>query len=791
MIRLLNMSFAAGCTVLIVLVLRLFLKKLPKKYSYGLWLIVLFRFFCPVVIPSSLSLFPVNPEPVSQEIVYKAEPEIQTGVIWVDRAVNNTIGESLGGKDPSNSVNPIQIWLFGGFVLWLLGLVFFLGFHLWQFTRLKRNVAEAVLAQDVSGDRKALAAGSVRILESDQIDGAFVLGIICPVIYLPAGLEGTVREFILKHEKVHIGRGDYLVKMMGLLAVAVHWFNPLAWVGFRIMCGDMEMSCDEEVLRRVEGDQRKEYSRVLLEQTVGKSDLMLPLAFGKNHTYQRICNILAYHKPKAIFTLAAVGILTVAGIGLITSPKKNEGAMEEKDKTSVSIIGGADGPTSIFVAGKTEGGREEPIWQRERPDSAWLASVEIERPENENVLSSVYLDFASETALIFHGDFGLFSFEKTEEGKWKQQIFVKDVDTGQKLADALELVASNELQMNRDSVTKEEAFYLTDASGKSYEESKRGENFQITDYDVAKMTNGKIALVGTASSASENSGRLIDLYYGYYDPGEQILKQVFLFLGDGEEIQNPRGEVSEGRWLFEREGFDYYLRTPQKLLDMENTDGRNEGFRYHIPYGRMELARSRKGEDQLLDSLVYLDQTEQNGVTLTEDRIIYQGFEEASVLSVKHPVAVSIHLDGRDRRVSKALYGVTRGLCYADGYLYYEGWTNDSKFPVPLMRVRPDFRDEEQIGQLPGSLVCVRDGGACLFMDWEKKRIMVSSVDKLGESEAYWEYLGSEDVGRSEKCTMKNMGNGNLKITLEAVEEPFYREEYWLIPPIDMWEEDF
>lgn len=111
MIRLLNMSFAAGCTVVIVMVLRLLLRRLPKGYCYGLWLVVLFRFLCPVVITSPYSLFPLDPEPVAREIVYEIRPGVETGVSWIDQTVNRGLGEWLGAEDLSRSVNPVQIWL--------------------------------------------------------------------------------------------------------------------------------------------------------------------------------------------------------------------------------------------------------------------------------------------------------------------------------------------------------------------------------------------------------------------------------------------------------------------------------------------------------------------------------------------------------------------------------------------------------------------------------------------------------------------------------------------------------
>ncbi len=145
MIRLRNMTFTAGCTVLLVLILRLLFRKLPKGYSYALWFIVLFRFLCPVAIPSPYSLLPVSPEPVKQEIVYERTPEIDSGVIWVDRAVNRVFQENLSTDDREvASVNPIQIALFVMSVIWQAGVLALLFWNLDDFLRLRRRLAAAV-----------------------------------------------------------------------------------------------------------------------------------------------------------------------------------------------------------------------------------------------------------------------------------------------------------------------------------------------------------------------------------------------------------------------------------------------------------------------------------------------------------------------------------------------------------------------------------------------------------------------------------------------------------------------
>lgn len=785
MIRLLNMSFAAGCAVLLVMALRLLFRKLPKGYSYGLWLIVLFRFLCPIVIPSSFSLFPVNPEPMRQEIVYEQKPEIETGVIWVDRAVNHVVGESLAVKNPENSVNPIQVYLGAGFLIWTAGMILFAGYHLVQFAALRKKLETAVWVEEreLLGTRK-----QVPVWETDRFWGAFVLGIFHPVIYLPAGLEEESKEYVLCHEMVHIQRKDYVIKILGLLMVTVHWFNPLSWIAFREMCLDMEMSCDEHVLGKLKKSERKAYSQVLLAEAEKGSGLLSPVAFGKNSVYRRIRNILVYHKPGAALTVLALIGLAVISVGLMTSPvgdseesMETEEGKDGKEAEAVSIIGGADGPTSIFLAGKL-GGEEESGWQRERPESQWLASVQVMRDldrqgfesgEEERESSEVFLDFASDNSLIFHGDFGLFSFGK-ENGRWKQKFFTPDVQVGEELARTLEQIIPDGGKMSEESLHPEDSFFM---EGNSASEP----GARHIGCAAGKMADGRIGILGSWDS-EEGNGRLVDLYYGYYEPGEQKMTQVFLFMGDGREQKNPKGEIRKGRWLFERDGFDYYVRTPENALEFEKTEYVNINL-YHIAYGRMELARSKEGRDELLDSLVYMEEGSVQKMVLTEERLIYMGFEKADVVSMKRTLPISICLDGSGRQVGKVPYGTAEGLCYDDGYIYYEGWTNDGTFPKPLMRIKDDFTEEEKVGDLPGSLITVRDGGICLWMDWEKMCIMAADVENTGDPKRHWKYLADGETGRKETCRMEKEGDVWMKIVLQDVEEPFKEKVYRVLLP--------
>lgn len=764
-IRVFNMSFAAGCTACLVILLRWLFRRLPKGYSYALWLAVLFRFLCPFVIHGPVSLLPVNPEPVRQEIVYQAEPEIQTGVIWVDRAVNGSVMESLAPESPVQSVNPIQVVLALAGAVWVVGMAAFFLYHLVQYGILKRRLSTAVMMPEYEEMAGGQAAGKqdngktskrrIPVRVSDRIDGAFVLGIIHPVIYLPAGVEEEAIPMILRHEMVHVGRRDGLMKLFWLAAVMIHWFNPLAWLSFRLMCADMEMSCDEQALRGCSMEERKGYSRVLLAEAERRSQVLLPLAFGKNSAYRRIRNILSYHRPKtAVLVLCGI-LLAAAGVSLMVSPEADSAGdqagvlADGEDAAAVSIIGGADGPTSIFLAGKlgngsgnssagdSSGNRSQ---LTERPDSQWLASKRLSwrqftdkdfqeteegernKAEGENAgadaantdaapVHNISIDLATEDALVFHGDFGLFAFERNSDGYWKQNFFLSDTEAINMLTESLRKLTPDESGMSEDSVHREDRFI------KNFDSSMvlQGQNFML-DYGVSKMADGRITILG-ANPSGTVEGRLIDLWYGYYDPDQQVMTQVYLFLGDGKEFENYPGDIAECRYLFSRDGYDYFLRTPQSFLEFEQPgEGKQRSF--HLPYGRLELVRSRdmgdpaddlpedekekriRASEEVLDHLVCMQTPEHQRIVLTEDRIVYTAAADDTSMSLKTPGLVSIRLDGSDRRIAKIPYQVYRDLSYEGGYLYYQGWTNDGAFPRPLYRMKPDFTEQEKVGEV-------------------------------------------------------------------------------------------
>ncbi len=321
-LQVLNMSFTAGVVIVLVLAARLALKKAPKVFSYALWSVVLFRLVCPFSFESILSLLPTKINPIAQDIVYARIPQIDTGVVAINQAVN----AALPPATPAASVNPLQIWMFVASWIWLLGTAALLLYSLVTLVRLIRHLRHATPYKD-------------RLFLSDRIDTAFVLGVFRPKIYLPANLSADERAHILLHEETHIRRLDHVVKLLSFIVLCVHWFNPLVWLAFFASGKDMEMSCDEAVIRRLGGDVKKTYATSLLTLATGRRIVGgTPLAFGEGDTKGRIKNVLHYKKPALWAAVAAIIAVIGLVVGLISNPKTDHPQAGDAGSSGVNAV---------------------------------------------------------------------------------------------------------------------------------------------------------------------------------------------------------------------------------------------------------------------------------------------------------------------------------------------------------------------------------------------------------------------------------------------------------------------
>ena len=320
-LQLLNMSFTASIVIAFVLVARIILHKAPKVFSYMLWSVVLFRLISPFSFESIFSLLPTKANPISQDILYMQTPNIDTGI----GITNQSVPVIISAPVPQASANPLQIWISIFSYIWVLGVAALLVYSLIALFRLRKQLLNATLYQN-------------NIFISSRIDTAFVMGIFYPKVYLPSDLNVAERSYILLHEQTHIKRLDHIFKLISFLVLCVHWFNPFVWIAFFLSGRDMEMSCDEAVIRRLGDEVKKDYSASLLTLATGRRIVSgTPLAFGEGDTKGRIKNVLNYRKPRVWAVLIALLAVVIVVFGLTTSPKDMPGKYAGVNATILKI----------------------------------------------------------------------------------------------------------------------------------------------------------------------------------------------------------------------------------------------------------------------------------------------------------------------------------------------------------------------------------------------------------------------------------------------------------------------
>ena len=306
-LTLLRMSMTASLVILIVLVLRVFLRRIPKIFSYVLWAAVLFRLFCPVAPESPVSLIP------SRDISMEQNRQLESGPSQT--ATNNTPASQLAPDSSGDAILPEKgrsedtgMLLVIMEIVWLSGCIVLLLYGLLSLLRLRRQLAEAV---PVSEDR--------RVMKGDHIQSPFVIGVFRPQIFMPSHLSPQEREYILLHEHTHIRHGDHIFRTLAWLALVLHWFNPLVWLAFYLAGKDMEMCCDETVLGRLGQNIRADYAASLLRISAGKRLPSGPLAFGNGELQSRITNVLQYKKAAPWLLVPTMALVLAAGTALITN----------------------------------------------------------------------------------------------------------------------------------------------------------------------------------------------------------------------------------------------------------------------------------------------------------------------------------------------------------------------------------------------------------------------------------------------------------------------------------------
>ena len=323
-LKVLNMSISAGWIVLAIVALRLLLKKAPKWITVALWGIVAVRLLCPFSIESMLSMIP-SAETVSPSIMTDEVPAISSGIPIINSTVNPVIGESFAPA-PGASVNPLQIWIPILAVIWMAGMAAMLLYTAVSYWRLKRKIGTAVLLRG-------------NIFQSENVVSPFVLGVLKPKIYLPFQINGQDMSHVIAHEEAHIARKDHLWKPLGFLLLALHWFNPLMWLGYVLLCRDIELACDEKVIKRLDMQEKADYSQALLACSVNRRIIAAcPLAFGEVGVKERVKTVLKYKKAALWVTVVAVVLCVFFAACTLTDPKTENPAPTDPELEKWQVI---------------------------------------------------------------------------------------------------------------------------------------------------------------------------------------------------------------------------------------------------------------------------------------------------------------------------------------------------------------------------------------------------------------------------------------------------------------------
>ena len=327
-LKVINMSLTGSYVIAAVLLVRLLLRRAPKKWSYLLWSVVGFRLCCPVSFRSALSLLRLGTldraavgtaasaatamEYIPPQIGFMGEPRVNLGL----PAVSDAVSAALPQPEPFWSANPLQIWIFLGACVWTAGILAMLLYGAVSDLLLRHRLREAVLREK-------------GVYETDRLSTPLIHGLLRPRIYLPLGLDAEPLAFVLAHERCHLRRRDYLVKLFAWLLLTVHWFNPLVWLSFCLLCRDMEMSCDEAVLTEA-GDVAENYSMALLGFAVNRRfPSPGPLAFGETGVKARIKNVLNWKRPRFWVTAAALLLVLLSAAAFAANPPARNGGQEE------------------------------------------------------------------------------------------------------------------------------------------------------------------------------------------------------------------------------------------------------------------------------------------------------------------------------------------------------------------------------------------------------------------------------------------------------------------------------
>ena len=382
-LKVLNMSITAGWFILAVLCIRLLFRKIPKWMNCLLWGVVAIRLICPFSIESPFSILS-STEPIKSSAVVEGEvrndiPSIDSRLTIVQNTINPMLTETFAYNE-SDSVAPLQVVTFAASLVWCCGMVLLIICAMGSVVKLHKLVNEAVCVRE-------------NIYICDAVKSPFILGIFRPRIYFSSALREREMDYILAHESAHLKRKDHWWKALGYLLLCIHWFNPLCWVAYSLLCKDIELACDEKAAKNMTFHEKKEYAKVLLSCAGQRSLIMVcPLAYGEVGVKERVKSVLNYKKPTLWIMIATAAVLVILAVCFLTNPTKGDVELQNPIDENKDVYESVNSPST----------EQMPSEEMQEENDTIQNIMLYEQPESDKVCIKVQPAMIAEYAYYYY-----------------------------------------------------------------------------------------------------------------------------------------------------------------------------------------------------------------------------------------------------------------------------------------------------------------------------------------------------------------------------------------------------
>ena len=382
-LKVLNMSITAGWFILAVLCIRLLFRKIPKWMNCLLWGVVAIRLICPFSIESPFSILS-STEPIKSSAVVEGEvrndiPSIDSRLTIVQNTINPMLTETFAYNE-SDSVAPLQVVTFAAGLVWCCGMVLLIICAMGSVVKLHKLVNEAVCVRE-------------NIYICDAVKSPFILGIFRPRIYFSSALREREMDYILAHESAHLKRKDHWWKALGYLLLCIHWFNPLCWVAYSLLCKDIELACDEKAAKNMTFHEKKEYAKVLLSCAGQRSLVMVcPLAYGEVGVKERVKSVLNYKKPTVWIMMATAAVFVILAVCFLTNPTKGDVELQNPIDENKDVYESVNSPST----------EQMPSEEMQEENDTIQNIMLYEQPESDKVCIKVQPAMIAEYAYYYY-----------------------------------------------------------------------------------------------------------------------------------------------------------------------------------------------------------------------------------------------------------------------------------------------------------------------------------------------------------------------------------------------------